>query len=288
MHDPRTDLKGAGLMPRMGETSVRVSFAHSRVDRLTRRPGEDYGPGTQDGGRPRRHVALEEALLSKTVPSPLRRYLERTVREREQLPRRVLFTQVGEMQQRPGRWLAFQASEELAVDRVEFEWQARFPLAPLVSLQVRDWYRAGAGGLVGRLWGLVPVLRACGPELARGEAMRYLSELPWVPHAMIGNRELEWRALDHETVEVATGVGSARASVRLHVDAAGDVVGASAPARPRMVGRRTVATPWRGRFGDYALLGGLRVPTSAEAAWELPEGPFTYFRGRLTALELAP
>jgi hypothetical protein len=39
-------------------------------------------------------------------------------------------------------------------------------------------------------------------------------------------------------------------------------------------------------FSDYAEVGGVRIPTRAEVHWELPDGPFTYWRGRVTALEL--
>lgn len=190
------------------------------------------------------------------------------------------------MQVRPGRWLPFQATQELSAERVEFSWRASFRIAPLVSLLVTDWYREGDGGLEGRIWGLVPVLRARGPETARSEAMRYLSELAWVPHALIANQELEWQELDDRTVEVRTRVVSSRVAVRLHFDAAGDVVGASAAARPRLEGKRTVEGPFGGTFGDFRELGGVRVPTTAEVAWELPDGPFPYFRSRLAALEL--
>jgi hypothetical protein len=190
------------------------------------------------------------------------------------------------MQIKPGRWLPFRATQDLSAQRVEFAWRARFRLAPLVSLRVVDWYRGGEGGLEGRVWGLVRVLRARGPETARAEAARYLSELAWVPHAMVANEELEWRELDDTTVEVATRVGSCRAAVRLHFDADGDIAGVSAEARPRLEGGRTVERPFCGGFGEYRELGSVRVPTTAEVAWELPDGSFPYFRGRVTSLEL--
>jgi Family of unknown function (DUF6544) len=100
--------------------------------------------------------------------------------------------------------------------------------------------------------------------------MRYLADLPWVPHAMLANPELEWRELDAQTVEVATRVGSARAAVRLGFDAAGDIVGAFADARPRPEGKASVPTPWGGVFHDYRVLDGIRVPLHAEVGWELP------------------
>jgi hypothetical protein len=116
--------------------------------------------------------------------------------------------------------------------------------------------------------------------------MRYLAELPWFPHAILGNSELEWRELEPRAVEVATRIGSAEAAVTLRFDEAGDVAGVSAPDRPRQEGSRFVERPWSGAFGDYEELGGVRVPTGAEVAWDLPDGRFTYFRGRVTDLRL--
>jgi hypothetical protein len=172
------------------------------------------------------------------------------------------------------------------VGRIQFAWRARFPIVPLVSLRVVDWYGGDGGGLAARLWGLIPVTRARGDEVAKGESMRYLAELAWVPYAIVGNRELEWRDVDETKVEVATRVGGARAAVRLHFDGTGDIVAVSADARPRMVGKRAVDTPFSGRYGEYRDFGGLRVPTTGEVAWELSDGPFVYFRGRVIGLEL--
>jgi hypothetical protein len=188
------------------------------------------------------------------------------------------------MQLKPGRWLPFQAEQDVSVESVEFSWRARFQVAPLIRLSVHDWYRAGEGALEVRFLGF-PVRRFGGPQVARSEAMRYLAELPWFPHALVGNPELEWRELDAATVEVTTLVGSALTAVRLPFDATGDIVAASAAARPRAVGKESVDTPFRGEFADYEVVGGVRVPTTAEVRWELPEGPFTYFRGRLVGLE---
>jgi hypothetical protein len=89
-------------------------------------------------------------------------------------------------------------------------------------------------------------------------------------------------------VEVGTRVGAATVAVRLELDASGDVIGASADARPRMDGQRVVPTPWAGIYGDHAVVGGVRIPTRAAVRWELPEGAFTYWRAEITALELDP
>ena len=227
-------------------------------------------------------VTAPPTSLRPGLPELVRRYFERNVPADQQVRSAVHFTQVGEMQLKPGRWLPFRAEQEIAVDRVEFAWRASFRAAPLVSVRVQDWYRAGVGGLDVRLWGVVPVVRASGEQFARGEAMRYLAELAWAPQAMVANPALEWRQVDESTVEVATRVARERVAVLLHFDAAGDIVGASTEARPRMVGKQVVDTPWSGAFGEYREFNGVRLPATAEVSWLLSDGPFTYFRGRVT------
>jgi hypothetical protein len=96
------------------------------------------------------------------------------------------------------------------------------------------------------------------------------------------NPELDWHAVDESTVEVAALGGGERVVARLHFDDAGDIVAASAEARPRTVGKQVVDTPFRGLFGEYREFDGVRLPTTAEVSWLLPDGPFTYFRCRIT------
>lgn len=212
------------------------------------------------------------------------RYVERSAPRGR--PTRVRFKQVGELQLKPDQWRPFAAEQEMALDRVEFSWRARFPLAPLVMLRVHDWYRAGEGALEVRLFGLL-LKRVRGEAVTKGEAMRYLVELPLAPAAMAHNHELEWREVDKTTVEAATTVAGARLAVLLHFDGAGDVVAASCEDRPRAVGKSSIETPWVGEFGSHRVLGGVRVPTRAEVRWDLPEGPFVYFRAQVTELALS-
>ncbi len=103
-----------------------------------------------------------------------------------------------------------------------------------------------------------------GPELTVEEAMRYPAELPWAPHAVAANRELEWREVDERTVEVATGASATRVAVRWRFgDDGDDPVGVTGE-RPFPVGKSFVSRPWGGDFGEYASFGGTRAPTFGE------------------------
>lgn len=103
---------------------------------------------------------------------------------------------------------------------------------------------------------------------------------------MARNRELEWRRLDEQSVEVATAVGSERLAVTMEFDDAGDVVRTSSVMRLLKVEKSWVPTPWAGEFRDYQLLAGIRIPTWAEVYWELDSGRFVYWRGTVASAEL--
>jgi len=219
------------------------------------------------------------------LDGPIADYLDQVLPEGGETPCRVRIMQTGEMVRRPGeRPLEFTAIQEYAVQSVEFEWRASFGPNRLVRLSVVDRYRDGEGSLGARVWGLIPVVRSSGPDTDRGEAIRYLAELPWVPYAVGSNPELSWRQLADGSVEVSTPVAGRLASVVFSFDDAALVRTASG-IRPRLVGKTAVETPFVGSFADYVELGGIRVPRSAEVSWTLPEGPFTYWRGEVASLE---
>jgi hypothetical protein len=154
--------------------------------------------------------------------------------------------------------------------------------APLASARVLDCYVDGEGLLEARLFGSLRLARAAG---ARGELMRYLAELVWAPHAMLHNPQLSWREIDATTVEVSAEIPAGPARVRLIFEN-GDISRIEADDRPRMVGRPIVSTRWRGSCCDYREMNGCRIPTRAVVSWLLDDGPFEYWRGRVTALRI--
>lgn len=218
-----------------------------------------------------------------TLPPLVQQYLERALPDGAGDVKSVDLTQKGTMHMKPGSpGLPFTATEHFEATRVAFSWRARFrPLR--LPLDVVDAFDAGHGLLELRI-ARVRVRRQQGPELALGESLRYLAELPWVPYALARNRELEWTQADEWNVEVATDVAGIRAAVTFEFDAAGDILRASA-VRRRQEGKAWVETPWGGDFSDYAEIDGVRLPTAAEVYWEHEGERFVYWRGRVLSLK---
>lgn len=74
--------------------------------------------------------------------------------------------------------------------------------------------------------------------------------------------------------------------MRVEFDAAGDIVRTSSQMRLLKLDKTWVRTPWAGEYSDYQVLGGIRIPTSAEVYWNLDSGRFVYWRGTVTSVEL--
>lgn len=227
----------------------------------------------------------DSSLMSMHLPDLVRSYVARSLPPDGPSPAIVRVTQTGEMWKKPGaRPMPFEATEDFVVDTVAFAWRARFPIIGPLAMEVIDDFADGDGRLRVRLLD-IPLKTYKGQETALGQATCYLAELAWAPQAIAANRELEWREVDERTVEVATQVGSTRAAVQWEFDDAGDFVRATGT-RPFPIGKTFVPTRWGGDFADYASFNGTRVPSFGEAWWELPEGRFVYWRGRVTGVEL--
>ncbi|MHC5011083.1 MAG: DUF6920 family protein [Planctomycetota bacterium] len=199
----------------------------------------------------------------------------------------VRLAQRGELRLKPdGPWLPFRARQSIHCREPSFRWEAKVKMAPLLRVHVVDAYENGRGRLDARLWRLIRLARARGPETDGGELLRYLAELPWCPHAYVLNPSLRFEARSGTRLRVACASESTTVSVDLTVDGTGDVVRAQTDTRLRLEGKRPVPRPWFGVFSDHRTVGGLRVPARGAVSWVLEDGPFEYFRGEITALEV--
>ncbi len=230
--------------------------------------GSNAGPGAAMG-------AEVEELLER-----VRRF---AMPERDAAPRDIRFAQEGEMRLAPDQpWRKFRAEQWMSGASIDFSWRAWFWMAPFAPVRVVDRYERGEGALTASALGLVSVARGRGPESDRGEILRALAELPWRPFAFRRMPHVTWEAAGVGALRATFDDGQTKATAVLEIDGEGRVLGGSAD-RPRLDGKSIVETKWSGAFGDYRTFGRVRIPTSAEVAWLLPDAPFKYWRGRVVA-----
>lgn len=250
-----------------------TSRALSHLEEVPRQHSAAIGP-----------TAAPAALVE--LPPPVARYLRfarATDRHRWQQAR---VTWTGELRMRPdAQWVPFSATQHFSIYPPGFIWDARVRMMPLVSVRVRDGYRAGQGTMLGRVAAVIPVVDEGGtPEMAQSALARWLGEAVWFPSALLPGGPVRWDAVDDSTARATVTDGAVSASAYFHFAPAGEITRMTA-LRYRDVDGRAVLTPFEGRLWEYTLHAGVMVPLRAEVAWLLPEGRYAYWRGTPQRIE---
>lgn len=150
-----------------------------------------------------------------------------------------------------------------------------------------DAYELGHGSLTVKLGGILPVKRITGADADQGEIQRYLASIAYCPAILVNHARLEWTEVGPHMLRIRDRQDPTEATVNIGLSEEGCPIAVRA-ARPRIVGKQTVMTPWSGTASDFHEYEGMRVATRLEVAWEFPEGMFTYFRGEFKSLTAMP
>jgi hypothetical protein len=219
----------------------------------------------------------------RDVPDPVRRYFSLVLREGQPLISAGHLTQTGQIRLKPtpDGWRAFVASQSFTCVPPGFDWAARVRMAPGADVYVHDSYVVGRGALHATMLSLLTVARATeGPELTRGQLLRFLAEAVWFPTALLPSPRLHWEPIDDSAARATLKDGAAQVGVDVRFRADGLIESIFA-VRHRDIGGTLEPTPWRGRFRDYAWRNSVQIPLEGEVEWELASGPFRYWRGRI-------
>lgn len=130
-------------------------------------------------------VAQPEAL--SRLPHSAQRYLARAVAPGTPLAHTVRLQMHGEIRLR--RWLPFTAEEVITWGR-GFIWRATVRMFGM-PIRGSDRLVDGKGSMRWRLFGLVPVMAAAGPDIARSAAGRVNAEAVWLPSTFY-REDMSW------------------------------------------------------------------------------------------------
>jgi hypothetical protein len=243
-----------------------------------------------DGGRAPIAVKRFDARELDGLPAPARRFFRAVLTDGQPMVAAVRVVHVGtfNLGSATPRWKPFTSTQRVVTCRPGFDWDARVAMVPGLAVHVHDAYVAGEGHLEARVLGLITVASLHGPgAVAEGELMRFLAEAAWYPTVLLPSQGVRWAAVDASSALATISDGGNTVTLRFDFQADGTIETVRAEARGRTIGNRIVPTPWRGRFWDYTMRDGMRVPLAAEVAWMLPEGPQPYWRGRIIRIGYA-
>ena len=223
----------------------------------------------------------------ESLPGPVQRYFGAVLEDGQPIVAAVSVEHTGtlDMGKTAQQWKPFTSTQRVVTSRPGFDWDGRVAMMPALPVLVHDAYAAGEGILHAAVLGLVSVVNLRGTgEVAQGELMRFFAEAAWYPTALLPSQGVLWDAVDEQSARATLKDGDLTVTLLFRFNEDGLIATVRAEARGRMVGGAVVPTPWHGRFWNYAIREGMRVPLDGEVAWLLPEGAKPYWRGRITKL----
>ena len=183
-------------------------------------------------------------------------------------------------------WQPFRAHHTVTINPPAFRWTAGIRAGLGVDAQVVDYYQQQTGGLEAHLLGAFEITAVQDTTpLNTGELMRYFAEMPWYPTGFLASN-IRWHADATEQQATATLSDGDSDS---DVDATITFFVSDNHEIERIEGQRYKGTEadaqleqWRGRFWDYQLIDGVRVPTQGEVMWIENGEEQPYWRGNIT------
>ncbi len=214
-------------------------------------------------------------------PREVRSYLEHAVAPGTRLARAVRLRMQGEVKLQ--RWLPFKAEQVIVWGR-GFVWRAT---VRMFALPIRGFDRLldGEGQMRWKLFGLVPIMTASGPDIARSAAGRVAGEAMWLPSVLCTNDVL-WKAPTPSQLQARFTAHGETSDLEITVDGSG---------RPKTIKVARWGNPEKGEFhyADFGVVveeestfGGYTIPTRLRAGWYFGTDRFEsegeFFRANIT------
>lgn len=218
----------------------------------------------------------------EALPTPVQRYFRHTILARPPLASRARLVMRGEIKLQ--RWFPFRAEQVVHRDR-GFIWAAQVRMGGM-PVRGSDRFLDGRGALSWRMLGIVPVMRAGGPDVDRSALGRFRIESIWLPSILL---RWQWAAPSSGVIEgLAPGAGPDD-RLTLTIDSDG---------RPRTVammrwgnpdGGPFRSIPFGALFEEERTFQGYTIPSRVRVGWQFDTDRFAsegeFFRATIEEAE---
>ncbi len=225
------------------------------------------------------HVFRPENLAG--LPEPARRYLQRAIAPGIPLASAVRLQMQGEIKLK--EWLPFTAEQVISLSRGMI-WKAsvRLYAAPITGA---DSIVDGEGQMRWRLFGLIPIVTASGPDTTRSTAGRLQAESVWLP-SVFCHQNIEWAAPAPDQATARFAVQGHSGEVTLVLDDGGQLKRINMQRWGNPEGAAFHYANFGGIAAEERTFSGYTIPTSLRVGWNLVgdhfEGDGEFFRVTVT------
>ena len=216
------------------------------------------------------------------LPRAAQRYLTHAIAAGAPLARAVRLRMHGDIKLRG--WMPFEAEQVIRWDRGTI-WKARTRIGGL-SVSGSDRLVDGEGAQLWKAFGVVPVMRAKGPDITRSVAGRVEAESMWLPSVLL---DVPWREDDEAHAHTTLRVAGDESELRLAVDATGRLQSVSVARWGSIDGGVFERLPFGCQVEEERTFGAYTIPSRVRVGWHFGSDRFEtegeFFRGTIDEAE---
>jgi len=217
------------------------------------------------------------------LPAPAQRYLRAMGVVGRPRDWSFLVRMSGRFRRRGQGWMPCDAWQYNANHPITRAFHMRIDAAHVVPMVGRDTYLDGHGAMHGKVFGVIPVVDGSGPEFDLGELVTYLNDALVLAPSMLLGEAVVWEAVDDQSFAVALTDRGKTVRAQVLVGADGLMQDLSTDDRWYDGPDGLVQARWRTPFQSWTDLDGRPWLTSAQAVWDLPDGPLPYIEASFVA-----
>jgi len=206
------------------------------------------------------------------LPEPARRYLEHAIAPGTPLASAVRLRMHGEI--KLGRWLPFQAEQVIRRDG-SMIWTATMSPFGIPLFRGFDRLIDGAGAMKWKLFGLLPVVKASGPDITRSGAGRVQAESVWLPSLLCGD-DVSWNSSEPLRATATITVAGETAPVEFTMDEHGRLITVRLTrwGNPPPDTKQFRMVDFGGVMEDEQTFSGYTIPTRVRVGWHVGSPQF--------------
>jgi hypothetical protein len=237
----------------------------------------------ENAATPRKDILSEEDI--KHLPEPVQKYIRYSNAIGKEKIRNFKLVLEGDFRTDPkrdwGKMEAVQYTDLIDTTRLYYMEMKMFGL-PVVGLHR---YIDGKATMLAKVSGAITVVDGKGPEMDKGETVTVFNDMCMLAPASLIDKRIEWQAIDSTTAKAFFTNKGIKISATLYFNDKGELINFVSEDRYYSpTGKTFESYRWSTPVKDYKAYNGIRISSSGEAVWSLPEGEYCY--GKMNIKEI--
>jgi hypothetical protein len=229
---------------------------------------------------------LQQSEISH-LPSPVQRYLIECgfVGHEKTYNARVVWKE-SHIMMRPGsKWMKLKTEQYNSVDHPFRIAYMKARIMGIVPFEGRDLFCQGRGHMLGWIANTIRIFDEDNPEIAQSALTIILAEALLIPGYAL-SEYITWQAVDDHSAQATINYQGLQAMGMFFFDDQGKMIRFETRERYyRDPQKGNIFKPFTAYVGDYIKQGDLTIPTSLVAAWQLEQGEFRYWKGKIERVD---